>query len=74
MLVTGALAALGVRDSAGLLLATGLLGGFTTFSAFSLETAQLLQRAPCLAVLYVAASLGGEFAGFEAGQGSMRGG
>jgi len=62
----GALASLGVQGNAWLLLVTGLLGGFTTFSAFSLETALLWQRGPWLAVLYVAASLGFGFAGFAA--------
>ena len=70
----GALAALNLQDPARLLLVTGLLGGFTTFSAFSLETAQLWQRAPWLAALYVAASLGGGLAGLAAGQGLARGG
>lgn len=70
----GVLASLGLRDDARLLLVTGLLGGFTTFSAFSLETAQLWARAPWLAALYVAASLGGGFAGFAAGQSVARGG
>ena len=70
----GALAALDVQGPTRLLLVTGLLGGFTTFSAFSLETAQLWQRAPWLAALYVAASLGGGLAGFAAGQGLARGG
>jgi CrcB protein len=69
----GALASLGVQGDARLLLVTGLLGGFTTFSAFSLETAQLWQRGPWLAALYVAASLGGGFAGFAAGQGLAAG-
>jgi fluoride exporter len=42
-----------------LLLMTGLLGGFTTFSAFSLETAQLWMRGDGQgAALYVAASVG----------------
>ena len=42
------------------LLATGLLGGFTTFSAFSLETVTLLERhQPALAVAYVLASVAG---------------
>ncbi len=69
----GALAALNLQDPARLLLVTGLLGGFTTFSAFSLEAAQLWQRAPWLAALYVAASLGGGFIGFAAGQALARG-
>lgn len=40
-----------------LLLGVGLLGGFTTFSAFSLETVRLMEHQPGLATLYVAASL-----------------
>ena len=39
-------------------LTTGFLGGFTTFSAFSLDVALLWERgAPGLAVAYVAASV-----------------
>lgn len=63
----GALSSLGLQHQERLLLVTGLLGGFTTFSAFSLETAHLWARAPWLAALYVAASLGGGLAGFAAG-------
>lgn len=44
-------------DSARLLLGVGLLGGFTTFSAFSLETVRLMQHQPTQAGLYVIASL-----------------
>jgi len=55
-----------------LLLATGVLGGFTTFSAFSLEAATLWQRGELnAAVVYVLASvalsLGGVFVGLGAG-------
>ena len=42
-----------------LLLMTGVLGGFTTFSTFSFETVQLLQQNEWLkAVLYVVGSVG----------------
>lgn len=38
---------------------TGLLGGFTTFSAFSLETVTLIERGAAMqAALYVALSVG----------------
>lgn len=41
-----------------LFLFTGLLGGFTTFSAFGLETLYLLRRGDtCIAVLYVLGSV-----------------
>ena len=42
-----------------LLLMTGVLGGFTTFSTFSFETVQLLQQNEWLkAALYVVGSVG----------------
>ena len=51
-----------------LFLTTGILGGYTTFSAFSLDTALLYQRgelglAALYVVLSVALSIGGLFAG-----------
>ena len=53
----GVLGGIGIAGNLRLLLITGVLGGFTTFSAFSLETGLLWQRAAWLAVVYVAASL-----------------
>jgi fluoride exporter len=46
-------------EASRLFLATGVLGGFTTFSAFSLETVLLWERGEALAaVIYVLASVG----------------
>ena len=51
-----------------LFLGVGLLGGFTTFSAFSAETAYLLQRGEIgLAALYVLVSVAGALALLFAG-------
>ncbi|GAB6197604.1 fluoride efflux transporter CrcB [Lysobacter xanthus] len=48
----------GLEGPARLFLVTGLLGGFTTFSAFGLETTLLLRRGDAvLAGSYVAASV-----------------
>lgn len=64
-LVIGVLSGMVVRQDmfgpgARLFLFTGLLGGFTTFSAFGLETLYLLRRGdPAMAALYVVASLVG---------------
>ena len=47
-----------LNGPARLVLVTGLLGGFTTFSAFGLETMLMLRRGDtALAAAYVAASL-----------------
>lgn len=56
-----------------LFLVTGILGGFTTFSAFSLETALLWQRGEAgLAAVYVAASVALSLAGVAAGLALIR--
>jgi fluoride exporter len=57
-LVTGWAAQRGLPTDMKLFLTTGLLGGFTTFSAFSLETVQMLERGEHgAAAAYVAASV-----------------
>jgi CrcB protein len=51
-----------------LLLGVGLLGGFTTFSAFSLEIVTLIQRGTIgMAGLYIALSLAGGVGGLLLG-------
>ncbi|MBM2577103.1 fluoride efflux transporter CrcB [Jannaschia sp. Os4] len=54
-------------------LLTGVLGGFTTFSAFSLETVTLIERgAVAQAALYVCASVGLSVAALAMGVALMR--
>ena len=68
-LLTGWLAASG-EGSEGwrLLLGVGVLGGFTTFSAFSLDVVSLAQRGAIgTAILYGAISVAGSIAGLVAG-------
>ena len=56
-----------------LFLTTGILGGFTTFSAFALDVALLYERGqPGLAVLYVVASVVLSIAGLFAGMWTTR--
>ncbi len=63
----------GIGASAKLFLATGLLGGFTTFSAFALDAAALWQRgATGLAAFYVVASVAFSIAGLVAGMALVR--
>lgn len=63
----------GGGESWRLLLGVGLLGGFTTFSSFSLEFALLVERGQmALAATYVAASLAAGFIGLFAGLAIMR--
>ena len=58
----------GASQEMRLFLATGILGGFTTFSAFSLDTAVLWERgAHSLAALYVAATVVGTLTAIFAG-------
>lgn len=45
------------QEALRLALGVGVLGGFTTFSAFSLETVRLMAHQPGLAALYVIASV-----------------
>jgi CrcB protein len=58
------------RDRAGvgfLLLGTGFCGGYTTFSTFSLEVAEFMQKGRWdLALLYVSTSVAAGFIGFVA--------
>ena len=52
-----------------LLLGVGVLGGFTTFSAFSLDIVALAQRGSIgLAALYIGVSVAGGIAGIVAGR------
>lgn len=61
-------------ESLRLLLGVGVLGGFTTFSAFSLETAMLMQRGLYgMAGFYALGSLLGGVAGLFLGLSIMRG-
>lgn len=60
----GVCGGIGLGGNPRLLLVTGVLGGFTTFSAFSLETGLLWERAWWLGVVYVVASLGLGLAAF----------
>ena len=61
------------EEPARLMLGVGLLGGFTTFSAFSLEMVMLLQREQYLfALLYAILSLALGITGLMVGLGIMR--
>jgi CrcB protein len=64
----------GVSQQARLFLTTGLLGGFTTFSAFSLDTALLVERhAYAMAAAYVLGSVIAGLAALFIGLGLSRG-
>jgi CrcB protein len=68
-LLAGWLAARASGDEAlRYLLGVGVLGGYTTFSAFSLETATMLQRGDYgIALLYILASVAGSILALFAG-------
>ena len=75
----GLLAGWLARDASGdgeswrLLLGVGLLGGFTTFSAFSLEVVKLAQRGTFgMAGVYMLLSLGAGIGGLLLGLSAMR--
>jgi CrcB protein len=65
----------GISQHVRLLLTTGLLGGFTTFSTFSLDTALLIERhALGLAVGYVVGSVAAGISALFLGLALFRGG
>ena len=63
----------GIAQHMRLFLTTGILGGFTTFSAFSLDTALLIERhAYWLAAAYVAGSVAASIIALFAGMSMFR--
>jgi len=65
---------LGARESWQLFLMTGVLGGFTTFSAFSLDTLKLIEGGQTLqALAYVAGSVALSLAAVTLGAALARG-
>ncbi len=72
-LLVGALARSGGGETLRLFAGVGILGGFTTFSAFSLETWAMIERGQMMvAGGYVAASVIGSVGAFAVGLTVMR--
>ncbi|GLK84841.1 fluoride efflux transporter CrcB [Ancylobacter defluvii] len=62
-----------IGPTVGLLLTTGMMGGYTTYSTFALDTAMLVNRgSSSLAAFYVAGTLAGGLAGVFGGLGLAR--
>lgn len=71
--LAGWLARGGTNETLRLLLGVGVLGGFTTFSAFSLDWWQLMERgATGAAMAYLALSVVGALAAFALGFATIR--
>jgi len=67
-LLVGTLSRTGGSEPARLLLAVGVLGGFTTFSAFSLDSMAMIERGQMLAAIgYILASVVGSIAALAIG-------
>ncbi len=72
-LVAGWFVRSGANEGLRLFLVVGILGGFTTFSAFSLEIGSMIQRGElAIAAAYVCASVIGSVLLFFAGLSLMR--
>lgn len=73
-LLAGTLSRISDGEAWRLLLGVGLLGGFTTFSAFSLDAMMMIERGEIGAMLgYVALSVAGSIAALALGLGLTRG-
>lgn len=71
--LAGGLVRFGGAEQTRLLLGVGVLGGFTTFSAFSLDTVVMIERGDVgVAMAYVAASVIGSVAALYAGLSLVR--
>lgn len=66
-LLAGWLIRSGGNEQARLLLGIGLLGGFTTMSAFALDSVELWLRSPLTAAAYAGATVVGSLAALAAG-------